>query len=156
MSHFVYGASTFIGIGECSGCAGVISANNFIVNNDALFVIGHPEAGGPAGVVYGGIGIAEDTVCIVVGHVANPDIEVSGGVPGVGAAGGSEFHVIAELIVEGSPLGYGGSFSDDSVGGIPLGIGSCKFKLDAGASYEGFKNVACTCGVGIESVKIAV
>ena len=106
--------------------------------------------------VNGGIGIAEDTVYVVVGHVANPDIEVSGGVPGVGAAGGSEFHVIAELIVEGSPLGYGGSFSDDSVGGIPLGIGSCKFKLDAGAAYQGFKNVACTGGIGIESVKIAV
>ena len=43
--HFVYRASAFVGIGECSGSSGIVSSDDFVVNNHALFVIGHPEAG---------------------------------------------------------------------------------------------------------------
>ena len=45
MPYFVYRASAFVGIGECSGSSGIVSSNDFVVNNHALFVIGHPEAG---------------------------------------------------------------------------------------------------------------
>ena len=53
-------------------------------------------------------------------------------------------------------MGNGGRFSKDAVGGFSLGVGGSEFKLDSCAAYEGFENVACTGGIGIESVKIAV
>ena len=73
--------------------------------------------------IYGGVGIAEYGVYVVVGHVADPNVEVFGRVPGVAAAGGCEFHVVGKLVGGGTPLGGGGGFSNDACGGISLGIG---------------------------------
>ena len=96
----------------------------------------------------GELGITQDAAA----DLADPDVEVVAGGPGVLAAGGGKLDGV--IGAEGG--GAGGGRARDAVGGVAAGVCCCQAELDLGVGGHALEDGRRVGGVGVEAAEVFV